>query len=163
MNALVVYCHPVEGSFCSAMRDAAVSGLRAAGHTVDVIDLAACQFNPVMTTSEWMTYQQVYQTKYQFLELDHRIVVAEKTKYYTGKFSEDEIIARGWEVEGTKILKADLHVWADSDLDIVKSKKSLILLKQLIQLIDKTLDILIDQKKWTIKNYIDYKKFIEGN
>ena len=112
---------------------------------------------------KWMTYQQVYQTKYQFLELDHRIVVAEKTKYYTGKFSEDEIIARGWEVEGTKILKADLHVWVDSDLDIVKSKKSLILLKQLIQLIDKTLDILIDQKKWTIKNYIDYKKFIEGN
>ena len=58
MNALVVYCHPVEGSFCSAMRDAAISGLHAAGHTVDVIDLAAEQFNPVMTTSEWNTYQQ---------------------------------------------------------------------------------------------------------
>ena len=112
---------------------------------------------------KWMTYQQVYQTKYQFLELDHRIVVSEKTKYYTGKLSDDEILDRGWELEGTKILKADLHVWADSDLDIVKSKKSLIMLKQLIQLIDKTLDILIDQKKWTIKNYIDYKKFIEGN
>ena len=112
---------------------------------------------------KWMTYQQVYQTKYQFLELDHKIVVAEKTKYYTGKFSEDEIISRGWEVEGTKILKADLHVWSDSDKDIVKSKKNLIMLKQIITLIDKTLDILIDQKKWTIKNYIDYKKFIEGN
>ena len=58
MNALVVYCHPVEGSFCSAMRDAAISGLRAAGHMVDVINLAAEQFNPVMTTSEWKTYQQ---------------------------------------------------------------------------------------------------------
>jgi putative NADPH-quinone reductase len=58
MNALVVYCHPVEGSFCSAMRDAAISGLRAAGHTVDVIDLAAEHFNPVMSTSEWNTYQQ---------------------------------------------------------------------------------------------------------
>ena len=50
MNALVVYCHPVEGSFCSAMRDAAISGLRAAGHTVDLIDLAAEHFNPVMST-----------------------------------------------------------------------------------------------------------------
>jgi len=58
MNALVVYCHPVEGSFCSAMRDAAVRGLQAAGHTVDVIDLTASQFNPVMSTSEWQTYQQ---------------------------------------------------------------------------------------------------------
>ena len=112
---------------------------------------------------KWMTYQQVYQTKYQFLELDHKIVVAEKTKYYTGKLSEDEIISKGWEIEGTKILKADLHIWADSDLEIVKSKKSLIMLKQIITLIDKTLDILIDQKKWTIKDYIDYKKFIEGN
>ena len=112
---------------------------------------------------KWMTYQQVYQTKYQFLELDHKIVVAEKTKYYTGKLSEDEIISRGWEIEGTKILKADLHIWSDSDTEIIKSKKSLIMLKQIIILIDKTLDILIDQKKWTIKNYIDYKKFIEGN
>jgi NAD(P)H dehydrogenase (quinone) len=58
MNALVVYCHPVEGSFCSAMRDAAVTGLRSAGHEVNVIDLAAEQFNPVMSTSEWDTYRQ---------------------------------------------------------------------------------------------------------
>jgi putative NADPH-quinone reductase len=58
MNALVVYCHPVEGSFCSAMRDAAIAGLRAAGHTVNVIDLAAEHFNPVMSTAEWGTYQE---------------------------------------------------------------------------------------------------------
>ena len=58
MNALVVYSHPVEGSFCSAMRDAAISGLRAAGHTVDLIDLAAEHFNPVMSTSEWNTYRE---------------------------------------------------------------------------------------------------------
>ena len=56
MNALVVYCHPVEGSFCSAMRDAAITGLRAAGHTVNLIDLATEHFNPVMSTSEWKTY-----------------------------------------------------------------------------------------------------------
>lgn len=58
MNALVVYCHPVEGSFCSAMRDAAVRGLKAGGHTVNVVDLAERQFNPVMSTSEWSTYRQ---------------------------------------------------------------------------------------------------------
>jgi putative NADPH-quinone reductase len=58
MNALVVYCHPVEGSFCSAMRDAAIAGLHAVGHTVNVIDLAAEHFNPVMSTSEWNTYRQ---------------------------------------------------------------------------------------------------------
>lgn len=57
MRALVVYCHPVEGSFCSSMRDAAVDGLQQAGHHVDVIDLAALDFNPVMSRNEWDLYR----------------------------------------------------------------------------------------------------------
>jgi len=56
MNVLIIYCHPVEGSFCSAMRDAAAAGFLAAGHTVDVIDLAADNFNPVMSADEWDLY-----------------------------------------------------------------------------------------------------------
>lgn len=56
MNALVIYCHPVEGSFCSAIRDAAIQGLQNAGHHVDVIDLAADNFDPVMSSDEWDLY-----------------------------------------------------------------------------------------------------------
>jgi len=56
MNALVVYSHPVEGSFCSAMRDAAIAGLTKAGHTVSLIDLAADNFDPVMSHDEWNVY-----------------------------------------------------------------------------------------------------------
>lgn len=56
MNALVVYCHPVEGSFCSAMRDSAIAGLVSAGHSVELIDLAADGFDPVMSEAEWILY-----------------------------------------------------------------------------------------------------------
>ena len=56
MNALVVYSHPVEGSFCSAMRDAAIAGLTKAGHTVSLVDLAADNFDPVMSHDEWNVY-----------------------------------------------------------------------------------------------------------
>jgi len=56
MQALVIYCHPVEGSFCSAMRDAAVKGLERAGHEVAVIDLAADEFDPVMSHTELIAY-----------------------------------------------------------------------------------------------------------
>jgi NAD(P)H dehydrogenase (quinone) len=56
MRALVVYCHPVEGSLCSAIRDAALTGLRQAGHDVSVIDLAADDFDPVMPIDEWQIY-----------------------------------------------------------------------------------------------------------
>jgi len=57
MRALVIYSHPVEGSFCSAMRDAAVRGLSAAGHDVTVADLAKENFDPVMKQQEWNEYQ----------------------------------------------------------------------------------------------------------
>lgn len=56
MRALVVCSHPVEGSFSSALRDAAVRGLGSAGHRVDLIDLAARDFDPVMPKSEWESY-----------------------------------------------------------------------------------------------------------
>lgn len=56
MRALVIYCHPVEGSLCSAMRDAAVRGLKAGGHEVSVIDLAADDFDPVMSARDWEKY-----------------------------------------------------------------------------------------------------------
>jgi putative NADPH-quinone reductase len=56
MRALVVYCHPVEGSFCSAIRDAAIKGLQRAEHHVDIIDLAAEDFDPVMSRDEWHAY-----------------------------------------------------------------------------------------------------------
>lgn len=112
---------------------------------------------------KWMTYQQVWETKYQFLDLEYRQLLASKTKYYTGKMSEDEIISKGWEIEGTKILKADLNIWVDDDNDMITAKKKMLILKQIINIIDKTIDILVDQKKWTIKNFIDYKKWLEGN
>ena len=56
MRAVLVHCHPVEGSFSSSLRDAAERGLRSAGHDVTVLDLAAENFRPAMTTGEWTSY-----------------------------------------------------------------------------------------------------------
>jgi NAD(P)H dehydrogenase (quinone) len=56
VRAVLVHCHPVEGSFSSALRDAARRGLQAAGHDVTVLDLSAESFRCVMTRSEWEAY-----------------------------------------------------------------------------------------------------------
>lgn len=58
MRAVVVYCHPVEGSFCSSLRDAVLRGLHAGGHEVTLIDLAADNFDPVMSGDEWHKYYE---------------------------------------------------------------------------------------------------------
>lgn len=48
MKTLIVYNHPHEGSFCSAIRDAVISGLDVGGHDYKVIHLDKDGFDPVM-------------------------------------------------------------------------------------------------------------------
>jgi putative NADPH-quinone reductase len=59
MHVLVVYCHPVETSFASALHQEVLKNLRAAGHTVDDCDLYAEDFNPVMSREERLHYHDV--------------------------------------------------------------------------------------------------------
>lgn len=52
MKVLVVYCHPLEGSFAAQVRDRALVGLRAAGHEVRLTDLYAEGFTPELSAWE---------------------------------------------------------------------------------------------------------------
>jgi NAD(P)H dehydrogenase (quinone) len=56
MRILLIYCHPDPNSYCAALRDAALSGLRGAGHEVRVSDLYAELFDPVLTPQEKKDY-----------------------------------------------------------------------------------------------------------
>ena len=48
MRVLYVYCHPLPESFHAAIRKEALAGLKAAGHEVDLLDLYAENFDPVL-------------------------------------------------------------------------------------------------------------------
>ncbi len=57
LRYLVVLAHPDPGSFSAALCAAAVGGLRAAGHHVDLIDLYAEDFDPRMSCDERVAYE----------------------------------------------------------------------------------------------------------
>ena len=48
MKTLIIFNHPREGSFCSAIREAVKSGLKKGGHQCKVINLDKDGFDPVM-------------------------------------------------------------------------------------------------------------------
>lgn len=52
MNVLVVFDHPRRDSFCGAVLDSLLDGLRAAGHTPEVADLRAEGFDPRMPLAD---------------------------------------------------------------------------------------------------------------
>ncbi|MEM0935948.1 MAG: NAD(P)H-dependent oxidoreductase [Pseudomonadota bacterium] len=56
MRALVVYCHPKEGSFTAAVRDAVLERLDAAGAELRLHDLYRQGFRATLSAEEWETY-----------------------------------------------------------------------------------------------------------
>jgi putative NADPH-quinone reductase len=56
MRLLFIFCHPLVESFHAAVRSEAIEGLRAAGHEVDVLDLYAEAFDPVLSAEERQVY-----------------------------------------------------------------------------------------------------------
>ncbi len=59
MRILYVYCHPVPESFHAAIRGAALAALRHAGHDVDLLDLYAEKFDPVLSEEGRRNYHDV--------------------------------------------------------------------------------------------------------
>jgi putative NADPH-quinone reductase len=63
MNVLYIYCHPLPESFHAALREQALAGLERAGHTVDLMDLYAEGFDPVLTTEGRRHYHEIPQNR----------------------------------------------------------------------------------------------------
>lgn len=57
-HSLVVYAHPEPSSYCAQLRDAAIRGLVAGGHDVDVVDLYADRFDARLSTAERRAYEK---------------------------------------------------------------------------------------------------------
>ncbi|MFA5561917.1 MAG: NAD(P)H-dependent oxidoreductase [Eubacteriales bacterium] len=73
MKTVIVYNHPYEGSFNRAILDAVRAGLLQGGDTVDVIDLDAEKFNPVMTAADLSDFVRKKPTDPQVLGYGRRL------------------------------------------------------------------------------------------
>ena len=59
MRILYIYCHPLPESFHAAIRTRALAALAAAGHEVDLLDLYAEKFDPVLSEEGRRHYHDV--------------------------------------------------------------------------------------------------------
>lgn len=59
MKVLYLYCHPLATSFHHAIRERALAGLARAGHDVDLCDLYAENFDPVLRAEARERYHDV--------------------------------------------------------------------------------------------------------
>jgi len=68
MNVLVIFAHPNNQSFCAALKEAFLRGLKDSQQTVRVQDLYALQFDPLLRTDELLKKETKKTTSSHHLE-----------------------------------------------------------------------------------------------
>lgn len=73
MRTLIVFNHPYEGSFCNALLQSVISGLKKNQNEVDVIYLDKEDFNPVMTAADLKAFRDKQPIDPKVLEYKQRL------------------------------------------------------------------------------------------
>ena len=88
-------------------------------------------------------------------------LLRDKTEYYLGQMSQYEMAQRGWHPFPKKILKTDIKLYLESDVNVQKMKIQYALQKEKVEFLESVIKM-IGQMPFIIKNAIDYRKFAEG-
>ena len=91
-------------------------------------------------------------------ESELHIVKRTKWEYYTGKADPSIYQAKPFNL---KILRQDVDKYIDSDEEVIKAKQKVDYLNTVVDFLDRTVRQ-ISNRTFTIKNAIDWKKFISG-
>ena len=89
---------------------------------------------------------------------DYKILYRSKWEYYTGKADPDVYREKPFDL---KILKADVAIYLDSDKEIQELGQKEAYIQAVVTYLEKILRE-INNRNWTIRNTIEWKKFIHG-
>ena len=91
-------------------------------------------------------------------EYEYRVLKRQKWEYYTGKADDSVYKEKPFDL---KILKADVHIYMDSDEELQRADQKEAYLKQVVSYLEQVLRS-INTRNFIIKNAIDWKKFTSG-
>ena len=91
-------------------------------------------------------------------EYEHKTMIRDKWEYYTGKADPHVYQQRPFDI---KVLKADVHIYIDSDEELQKADQKVAYLNTVVKYLEQVLRS-INNRTFLIKNAIEWKKFTSG-
>ena len=91
-------------------------------------------------------------------EYDHKSMIRDKWEYYTGKADPSVYQEKPFDI---KVLKADVHIYMDSDDELQRADQKAAYLNQVVKYLEQVLRS-INNRTFLIKNAIEWKKFTSG-
>ena len=103
-----------------------------------------------------------YKTNFDFLlakaKGEYKVLYKEKCEFYGGKADAKIYVTKPFDL---KVLKNDLHIYIESDKEIIDAENKIVYLETTVKYIDYVLKS-IQSRGWDIKNAIEWKKFEAG-
>ena len=93
------------------------------------------------------------------LQDEYKVLYRLMWEYYTGKSVPEVYAAKPFDL---KILKADIRIYLDSDSELQQLSQKVAYAKEITNYLEKILRE-INNRNWTIRNTIEWKKFIHGD
>lgn len=94
-------------------------------------------------------------------EYDYKSLYKLKYEYYMGVLDEDTMVNQGWDPNPLKILKQDLSIYMDGDLELQTVQAKIDIQKQKLSFLESAIKT-ISNRGFLIKNFIDWEKFKSG-
>ena len=91
-------------------------------------------------------------------EYEHKSMIRDKWEYYPGKADPSVYREKPFDI---KVLKADVHIYMDSDPDLQKADQKVAYLNQIVKYLEQVLRS-VNNRTFLIKNAIEWKKFTSG-
>ena len=108
--------------------------------------------------NKYMKFHNQYTNLLKKSEQDLARLTREKWEYYTGKADPSVYQEKPFDI---KVLKADVHIYMDSDPDLQKADQKVAYLNQIVKYLEQVLRS-INNRTFLIKNAIEWKKFTSG-
>jgi hypothetical protein len=97
--------------------------------------------------------------QYKKLQDDYKVMYRVKWEYYTGKAPPEVYAENPFEL---KVLKSDIGIYLESDKDLQQLGQRMAYTKQIVEYLERILRE-INNRNWTIRNTIEWKKFLHGD
>jgi len=126
------------------------------------IDDTELDLESIRTPQLHNKYLKIYTThslQYKKLQDDYKVMYREKWEYYTGKASPDVYAEKPFDL---KVLRSDIGIYLDADVELQQLSQKMAYKKQIVDYLERILRE-INNRNWTIRNTIEWKKFLHGD
>ena len=125
---------------------------------IDETDLGSESINIPILHNKYLQHFNKFSLLLKKAEYDQKVLKRQKWEYYTGKA--DPLVYKEKPFD-LKVLKADVHIYMESDEELQKADQKEAYLRQVVNYLEQVLRS-INSRNFIIKNAIDWAKFTSG-